>query len=83
LEGAAWDWQPSKFGSYNYDFPLPKISTFLGPDGKQLICFRPPRGGGPAGYGAGKTIQYWFKNGISPKGLRHSFERNISRSDSK
>jgi endoglucanase len=70
LEAAAWDWQPPKFGSYNYDFPLPKISTFLGPDGKQLICLRPPRGGGPAGYGAGKTIQYWFKNRIPPNEIK-------------
>jgi endoglucanase len=70
LEAAKWDWQPPQFGSYNYDFPLPKISTFVGPDGQQLMCLRPPRGGGSAGYGAGKTIQYWFKNGIPPKEIK-------------
>ena len=55
LEIVAWDWQSSTFGSFNYDFPDPKVSSFEGGvcQGRDL----------PAGFGPGKMVERWYKTG--------------------
>ena len=55
LEIVTWDWESSTFGSFNYDFPNPKVSTFEGGvcQGRDI----------PAGFGPGKMVERWYKTG--------------------
>ncbi len=54
LEVGTWDWGPGGFGSARYGFPAGVFSTF---DGRS--CHQP-------GFGLGKTVESWYKNGYPP-----------------
>ena len=54
LEIGVWDWASGGFGSVRWDFPAPKISTFVGRSCHQM------------GYGSGRTVQSWYTTGIPP-----------------
>ena len=55
LEIVTWDWESPTFGSFNYGFPNPKISSFEGGvcQGRDI----------PPGFGPGRMVERWFKTG--------------------
>ncbi len=55
LEIVTWDWASSTFGSFNYNFPNPKVSSFEGGacQGRDI----------PVGFGPGRMVERWFKTG--------------------
>ena len=55
LEIVTWDWESSTFGSFNYNFPSPKVSSFEAGvcQGRDI----------PAGFGPGKMVERWYKTG--------------------
>jgi endoglucanase len=53
-----WDWASAKFGSFNYGFPQPQISSFEGAACRDKDL--------PNGFGPGKMVERLYKTG-SPK----------------